>query len=100
QLYVRAKQLLGSVRLPVIATDTAKIKQAIILLDEATARDPAFALAYCLLSEAHLDLYWQEPHSPIDRERAEKALGNAQRLASEAGETHFAQAYFHYCADH
>ena len=76
--------------------DTAKIEHAIELLEEAMARDADFGLADSLLAQASFDLYWQEPHWPVDLARAVKALDDAQRLAPDAGETHFAQAYRYY----
>jgi serine/threonine-protein kinase len=94
-MYLRAKQIIHDIRLPAFY-DIAKLNEAIDLLEAAVKRDPDFALAYCLLAEANLALYWQEPHSPSQRVQAEKALETARRLAPDAGETHFAQALFHY----
>ena len=95
ETYLRAKQLLRDIRLPALY-DIPKVTEAIELLQAAVKRDPNFALAYCLLAEANLDLYWQEPHAPSLRAQAEKALRAAQRLAPDAGETHFTQALFYY----
>jgi TolB-like protein/Tfp pilus assembly protein PilF len=93
--YLRAKQLLRDIRLPA-RYEMSKANQAIELLEAAVERDPNFALAYCLLAEANLDLYWQVPHTPSQRTEAERALEVARSLAPEAGETHFAQALFDY----
>ena len=57
--------------------------QAISLLEEAVRRDPNFLLAYCLLCEANLDLYWQGfDHLPERRERANAALRQAGNASS------------------
>ena len=96
ELYLHAKALLGytSVDDP---TALEKAAQAVDLLDKAISRDPNFALAYCLLTETNLTLYWVPGRSDLARRgRAETALAAARRLAPDAGETHLAQALFHY----
>jgi serine/threonine protein kinase/tetratricopeptide (TPR) repeat protein len=94
-MYLRGKQLLRDIRMPAVY-DIPKINEAIELLEAAVKRDPNFALAYCLLAEANLVLYWQPPHAPSQRAQAEKALQAARRLAPDAGETHFTRAFFYH----
>jgi len=95
EMYLRAKHIIRDIRMPA-RYDISRVSGAIELLEEAIKRDPNFTLAYCSLVEASLDLYWQLPHDPSQRARAEKALETARRLAPDAGETHFAQALFYY----
>ncbi len=96
-LYARAKELnrVGS------TDDQAtidKLTRAADLLEQAISRDPNFALAYCLLTDVNLMLYWIPGRVDVARRtRAEETLHVAQRLAPEAGETHLATARFrHY----
>ena len=71
--------------------------QEIPLLEEAVARDPAFVPALCLLSRAHLQVYWYtEDHTPARLELARKPLEAATRLQPENGEVHLARALFHF----
>jgi len=72
------------------------LQRAAELLQKAVVRDPNFSLAYCLLTEVNLTLYWSPGRiEPTYRGRAEAALREAQRLAPDAGETHLAQAQFY-----
>src|SRR5258708_23237334 len=50
-LYLRAKQLINSVGS--VSSQKQMYSKAISLLEEATQRDPKFALGYCLLAKAH-----------------------------------------------
>ena len=69
----------------------------IVLLDEATRRDPAFVAALCLLTRAHLDLYWLNlDHTAIGLELAKKALDTAAQSKPDAGEVHLARAILYY----
>jgi TolB-like protein/Tfp pilus assembly protein PilF len=71
--------------------------QAIGLLDAATARDPDFAVAYCLAARAHDDLYWFElDHTPARLAQAQAAVSQALRLRPALGEAHLAQALVDY----
>jgi serine/threonine protein kinase len=94
-LYLRAKELIHSTSLLEPAS-VETISNGVNLLDKAVARDPNFALAYCLLAQANLSLYWKHESVPRARERAEVALQAARRLAPEAGETYLAEALFFY----
>ncbi|MEY2538105.1 MAG: hypothetical protein QOG67_1845 [Verrucomicrobiota bacterium] len=91
-LYVQAKQLESE------SSDTTQsLPQAVLLLDEAVARDGHFLLAYCLLARVHLALYFGGiDHSPARRELANAAVQTAARLQPGAGEVHLALAYYAY----
>jgi TolB-like protein/Flp pilus assembly protein TadD/predicted Ser/Thr protein kinase len=96
ELYLRAKPL-TRLSVPDDWEVLPRLASAIDLLEKAVARDPNFALAYCLLTETNLSLYWIPARvDPARRTHAEIALRNAQRIAPEAGETHLAQALFDY----
>lgn len=99
ELYVRAKPL-AQVLTPDEPAGIERTELAIDLLVKAVTRDPNFALAHCLLTEANLSLYWRDDGAEtIYRTRAEAALRAAQRVAPQAGETHLAQARFSYYGD-
>jgi len=71
--------------------------QAISLLEEAVRRDPNFLLAYCLLCEMNLNLYWFGfDHTMARREQARAALEQAKRLQPEAGEVHMQKGLYAY----
>ncbi len=71
--------------------------QAISLLEEAIRRDPNFYLAYCLICEIDLDLYWGGfDHTNDRREQAHIALEKAERINPDAGEVHLAKAGYAY----
>jgi serine/threonine protein kinase len=72
------------------------LTNGIHLLEEATARDPTFALAYSLLAESHLYLYRAFEHTDAHLAAAKQAADAAQRLAPESGAAHFAQAVYFY----
>ncbi|MEY2488470.1 MAG: hypothetical protein QOC70_412 [Verrucomicrobiota bacterium] len=72
-------------------------EQALRLLDEALARDPHFALAHCLVSRVHGELFW----FGYDRSRARLtqakiAADNALRLQPDLGDARLALAYYYY----
>ena len=90
-LYLRARELmfnLGSAKDQ--ESDTTK---TIELLNQAVARDPTFALAYSLLSRVHVDLFYGN-RKAADLEQARSCVEAALRLAPDAGETHFANAFY------
>jgi serine/threonine-protein kinase len=66
------------------------------LLEEAVARDPQFALAYCELVQLHLQIFFWDDHTPARLELANAALQNAVRLQPDAGEVHRALAMYAY----
>ena len=72
-------------------------ERALHLLDEALQRDPQFALAHCLVSRIHGELYW----FGYDRSRArltqaKLAADNALRLQPDLGDARLALAYYYY----
>jgi len=72
-------------------------ERALHLLDEAIQRDPHFALAHCLASRVHGELYW----FGYDRSRArltqaKLAADQALRLQPELGDARLALAYYYY----
>src|SRR5213082_3189509 len=90
-LYVRATEAVDA------APTTQNIKEnfleAITLLEQAIARDPAFFNAYCKLAQAHAQLYlFGEDHTRARLVSAEQAINAALRLQPDAGEAHWAQA--------
>jgi serine/threonine protein kinase/Tfp pilus assembly protein PilF len=72
-------------------------RNSIELLETAVARDPQFALAYCLLAEAHVHMYrFMEEMSPHHLNAAKEAADTALRLAPDLAEAHLAQAQYYY----
>ena len=95
-LYLRAKKLIyeGEVS---PARQRENLFQAVQLLDQAVARDPAFVLAHCQLAGAHdLIYFFNYDHTPGRLKQAEESIANAVRLQPEAGQTHLAQAIHSY----
>jgi serine/threonine protein kinase/tetratricopeptide (TPR) repeat protein len=89
--YARAKNLLLLKNLS--RTTRANFLEAIDLLNQAVARDPAFFQAYCQLASAHGNLYFLGyDHTPARREMAEAAIQAAFRLRPDGGEAHLARA--------
>jgi TolB-like protein/Flp pilus assembly protein TadD len=72
-------------------------ERALHLLDDAIKRDPQFALAHCLASRVHGELYW----FGYDRSRArltqaKLAADSALRLQPDLGDARLALAYYYY----
>ena len=63
-------------------------------MQAAIARDPKFALAYCLLSEVQWNDPWQEP-TPERIAQARANLETALKLAPESGEVHLHLGLFY-----
>jgi TolB-like protein/Flp pilus assembly protein TadD len=73
--------------------------QAVELLDQAIARDPAFLLAHCRLAEAHDGLYFSTTtkyHTPSRLDLEKAAINSAFRLKPDSGEAHLALATYLY----
>src|SRR5438094_799837 len=67
--------------------------QAVELLNQVIARDPAFLLAYCRLAEAHDELYFQGgDRTPSRLELANAAINSAFRLKADSADAHLALA--------
>jgi TolB-like protein/Tfp pilus assembly protein PilF len=90
-LYVRATEAIDAA--PTTQNLKENFLEAISLLEQAIARDPAFFNAYCKLAQAHDQLYLLgEDHTGARLASAEQAINAALRLQPEAAEAHLAQA--------
>jgi len=77
------------------------LNRKIKLLEKATQRDPNFALAYCALAKAQVDLYSvTEPRSlsAPHLELAKKAADAALRVRPDLGEAHLELARYYFQA--
>ena len=93
-LYLRARVLDDTANDPGAKQN---LLQGTSLLEEALRRDPNFLLAYCLMSEIHVDLYWYGfDHSNTRREQAYAALQAAERIDPDAGEVHLQKGLYAY----
>ena len=98
--YARATPLIEKARFKEGKDQAKDYFQAVELLNQAIARDPAFLLAYCRLAEAHDAFHFQG----IDLEPgrlalAKAAIDSAFRLKSDSADAHLALAlhlYFGY----
>jgi len=95
-LYLQAKALIVSAEL-FIGHDRESFLNVVRLLEEATRKDPKFALAYCLVARAHDDLYFSLlDHTPERRGLGDAAINEALRLRPDLPEVHLAVAYHLY----
>jgi serine/threonine protein kinase len=93
ELYLHAKELFANYYETTQGWEP--LESAVRLLDEAVARDPNFALAWCTLAKAHDCAYWyNEDHTDSRRSAAENALQKALSLRPDLGEIHL-EAGFH-----
>jgi TolB-like protein len=88
-LYLKAKPLLRNAEF--YDTQSADFVKVLTLLEEATQKDPMFALAYCTIAETHDALYL----FGVDRTAERRALGDAAvkealRLRPDLPEAHLA----------
>ena len=90
-LYIRAKTLTA---LAVFSTPLLEsMREAVQLLNQAIERDPAFALAYYQLAQAHDQLYFSGiDHTPARLAMADAAIQSLTRLLPNSGEAHLALA--------
>jgi len=96
-LYLRARALVYEFGVIRTVAQTNLVK-AVALLEAAIARDPKFTLAYCLLSEAQLDLYEQEYWNKERLPKAKEAVDAAMRLSPDSPQAHLALAQYSYRA--
>jgi TolB-like protein/cytochrome c-type biogenesis protein CcmH/NrfG len=76
-------------------------ERALRLLAEAVERDPYFALAYCLISRFHGELYWFGYDRTRERlTQAKIAADTALRLQPESSDVRLALAYYYYYGYH
>ena len=94
-LYLQAKELVDSYT---NAPDPkASFFEALRLLDEATARDPGFVLAYCYAARADDLLYFLDlDPTPARAVRAQAAAETALRLAPDSAEAHLTMADYYF----
>ena len=96
-LYLRAKEFLYDSRGLAPSRLRDAFFEAVQLLDQALARDPAFLLAHCRLAYAHDLIYWFNfDHTETRLALAETSVRAAVRLQPDSGETHLAQATHFY----
>ena len=92
-LYIRAAALIDQAAYAPEQERWKDYFQAVELLNQAIARDPAFPLAYCRLAEAHDELYFQNgDHTPSRLELANAAINSAFRLKPDSADAHLALA--------
>jgi TolB-like protein len=72
-------------------------ERALRLLDEAVSRDPEFAVAYCLASRFHGELYWFGHDKSRSRlTQAKIAADKGMRFCPGCGDARLALAYYYY----
>jgi TolB-like protein/class 3 adenylate cyclase/predicted Zn-dependent protease len=74
--------------------DEKNLNQKVELLEKAIQRDPNFALAYCELAKAQLDLFSEPDRKSF--ELAKKATETALRLRPDLAEPHLALARYYW----
>jgi TolB-like protein/class 3 adenylate cyclase/Flp pilus assembly protein TadD len=90
-LYVRAKTLIATALFSTPQQES--LLEAVRLLNQAIERDPAFALAYYQLADAHDRLYFGgTDHTPARLAMADAAIQSLARLLPNSGEAHLALA--------
>jgi TolB-like protein/class 3 adenylate cyclase/Flp pilus assembly protein TadD len=90
-LYVRAKTLIATALFSTPQRES--LLEAVRLLNQAIERDPAFALAYYQLADAHDRLYFGgTDHTPARLAMADAAIQSLARLLPNSGEAHLALA--------
>ena len=95
-LYLRAKELIYEGELSP-SRQRENLLEAVQLLEQAVARDPAFLLAHCQLAGVHDSIYFfNYDHTDSRLKLAETSIANAVRLQPDAGQTHLAQAIHFY----
>ena len=94
-LYLQAKELVETYT---NAPDQKEyFLRAIQLLDEATARDPGFVLAYCYAARSHNLLYFLDlDPTPARAVRGQVAAETALRLAPSSAEAHLSMADYYF----
>ena len=94
ELFLRARDLF---RWSGVGDPLENGKKALRLIDQAVARDPQFALAYCLGSRVNAELYWfGHDRNRARLNNAKAAADVALRLQPDLGDAHLALAFFYY----
>src|SRR5438067_11752856 len=95
-LYLRANAHFQRAYDQSVLTST-EMPQAIALYQQALARDPGFALAAAMLSQAHMRAYWEMPdHTETRLASAKAAVDQALALQPDLGEAHVALGTYWY----
>jgi serine/threonine-protein kinase len=89
-LYIQAKTLIQTSAFSTPARES--LTEAVRLLNQAIERDPAFALAYYELAQAHDQFYFGIDHTPARLAMADAAIQSLNRLRPNSGEVHLALA--------
>src|SRR5206468_10396898 len=90
-LYIRAKTLIATSGFSTPLGES--LSEAVRLLNQAIERDPAFALAYYQLAQAHDQFFFAGiDHTPARLAKADAAIQSLTRLRPNSGEAHPALA--------
>src|SRR5437773_2040781 len=90
-LYIRAKTLIATSAFSTPLVES--LSEAVRLLNQAIERDPAFALAYYQLAQAHDQFFFAGiDHTPARLAKADAAIQSLTRLRPNSGEAHLALA--------
>jgi len=89
-LYIQAKTLIETSAFSTPARES--LTEAVRLLNQAIERDPAFALAYYELAQAHDQFYFGIDHTSARLAMADAAIQSLNRLRPNSGEVHLAVA--------
>jgi serine/threonine protein kinase/tetratricopeptide (TPR) repeat protein len=96
-LYLQAKELVMNATIFYMKDPRTSLLSAIGFLGEATRRDSRFALAYCLLANAHDYLYNGDfDKTPQRRALGDAAIDQALRWGPDLPEVHLAAAFHRY----
>jgi TolB-like protein/Flp pilus assembly protein TadD len=99
EIYARAKTLIEDAVFS--APQNESLFEAVRLLNQAIERDPAFALAYYQLGQAHDLIYFVgADHTPARLAMADAAIQSLNRLRPSSGEAHLALAWHFYLGYH
>jgi TolB-like protein len=93
-LYLRAKEMIFEWE---TGDERERLLSAIRLLEEATRKDPQFALAFCQIAKANDALYWSKiDQTPQRRALADLASNEALRLRPDLAEVRIRTAWHHW----
>jgi serine/threonine protein kinase/Tfp pilus assembly protein PilF len=94
-LYLRARGLVNQVG-PAVHLAEEDATKTVTLVEAAIARDPQFALAYCLLGEAQLDLHgFGYGLNKAALVKAKQAIDAALRISPNSAEAHLILARYY-----
>jgi serine/threonine protein kinase/tetratricopeptide (TPR) repeat protein len=92
-LYLQARELIVNCQFQ-MRDERQSLLSALRFLEEATRRDPQFALAYSLIGRANDALYWTKiDQTPARRALADAAENQAMRLRPDLSEVHLRAAW-------